>query len=559
MTRYQRILLILDLSLCLTHIFGGEALTASEIFAKISPSIYTVKVGNGFGSGVVIGSETIITNCHVIHNGLEIKVSHKEIMLDAALLYANPKTDLCQLDVPNLEAPVVELGVLDEVTIGSPSFTIGSPKGLDLTISEGIVSSKRERDGHMVIQTTAAISKGSSGGGLFDNLGRLIGVTTFYVNEGQNLNFAMPADLIIELPETSVTSDKVSAKYYQRANFFKTAEKNESAEINAREWVKEYPKHWLGWQYLGQAQIALNKKREGLIALKEAFRINPKEHTIAFIIGLIYQSQAQYKIALHWYEKIDENVDRVNISLLKAACMIDSKQALKAIELLEKLASEYTSPRLNQLLGLGYSSVNKHKEAIYVLMDNTNDSKFGGEAWLRIGDSQKALGENFRALRSYKNSIGFNPEKAEAWEGLGKIAMELNDTEDIIKAHTKLLEFDAANPAALYGLGYGWYRRRDNKKSKHYLNLVVRMRPNHFEAWYLLGQIHAKEKSFDSSINAFNNAVKIDPDHHECMYKLGLAYGFTKQRDDLVKIYRKLKSAAPELAQKLKKRFRKRD
>ncbi len=78
-------------------------------------------------------------------------------------------------------------------------FAIGAPRGLELTMSDGIVSGLRHIDGTLVIQTNAAISPGSSGGGLFNEDAQLIGITTWLIRESQNLNFALSADLIPEL------------------------------------------------------------------------------------------------------------------------------------------------------------------------------------------------------------------------------------------------------------------------------------------------------------------------------------------------------------------------
>jgi hypothetical protein len=72
-------------------------------------------------------------------------------------------------------------------------YTVGAPSGLDLTLGEGLVSSLRTHNGYRYIQTTAPISAGSSGGGLFDSSGNLIGITTFLIRDAQNLNFAVAA------------------------------------------------------------------------------------------------------------------------------------------------------------------------------------------------------------------------------------------------------------------------------------------------------------------------------------------------------------------------------
>jgi S1-C subfamily serine protease len=88
----------------------------------------------------------------------------------------------------------VEIRPSVNIDVGEEAYSIGAPSGLDLTMADGIVSAKRIIKGVSHLQTTAPISKGSSGGGLFDRRGRLMGITTFYLDGGQNLNFAIAAD-----------------------------------------------------------------------------------------------------------------------------------------------------------------------------------------------------------------------------------------------------------------------------------------------------------------------------------------------------------------------------
>ncbi len=109
---------------------------------------------------------------------------------------------MCQLKVTDLPAPPVPFGSAFKVRVGQRVFAIGAPRGLELTLSDGIVSSLRDADDGKppVIQTTAPSSPGSSGGGLFDADGSLIGITTSgYL--GLQLNFSMPVEWVRELPE----------------------------------------------------------------------------------------------------------------------------------------------------------------------------------------------------------------------------------------------------------------------------------------------------------------------------------------------------------------------
>ena len=119
--------------------------------------------------------------------------------LSATLGTADEDFDLCRLNVPNMTAPAVTIASIKSLRVGQKVFAIGAPQGLDLTISDGIVSSFRSAPGGEVIQTTAPISPGSSGGGLFDAFGNLIGIVAFQSRTGQNLNFAIPAEWISDM------------------------------------------------------------------------------------------------------------------------------------------------------------------------------------------------------------------------------------------------------------------------------------------------------------------------------------------------------------------------
>jgi S1-C subfamily serine protease len=96
-----------------------------------------------------------------------------------SLAYTDPERDLVQLRVSGLKAPPVEIRPSKTLQTGERVYAIGAPEGFELTLSEGLISSLRRLEGAQIIQTTAPISSGSSGGGLFDAQGRLIGITTF--------------------------------------------------------------------------------------------------------------------------------------------------------------------------------------------------------------------------------------------------------------------------------------------------------------------------------------------------------------------------------------------
>ncbi len=191
-------------------------LGAEELFARVAPSVVRVDALNAqgepvaFGSGVVVETGVVVTNCHVARRGAALRIRQDRERFEARVVIADEAHDLCKLSAPGLSAPPVRLGQVASLRIGQKVYAIGSPQGLDLTLSDGMVSSLRDGPDGTLVQTSAPISPGSSGGGLFDEAGRLVGIVTFQMKAGQNLNFALPVDLIASMAPSAPREEDVS-------------------------------------------------------------------------------------------------------------------------------------------------------------------------------------------------------------------------------------------------------------------------------------------------------------------------------------------------------------
>ena len=187
---------------------ADKVLQPDELFERVSPSVWTVRTFDAdgkrvaFGSAVVIGPGRLVTNCHVLSKARTMAVTHENVSYGATLEAPDTERDLCILKVKNFTAPAVPVASVDDARVGSRVYAIGSPRGLEQTISDGLLSGVRKSsDGTFTaLQVTVPISPGSSGGGLFDAHGRLLGITSFQLRESQNLNFAVPATWIAEVP-----------------------------------------------------------------------------------------------------------------------------------------------------------------------------------------------------------------------------------------------------------------------------------------------------------------------------------------------------------------------
>lgn len=201
---------MLGLSILANMPTASSAMSAEELFRRASPSIWVIATLDpqgkplAAGTGVVIEQGRLVTNCHVLAKAGAIVVKHENVAFQAQLEYPDTERDLCSIKVANFTAPAVVTASVDTLRVGQKIYTIGNPRSLEQTMSDGLVSAlRRNRSGAIeYIQISAPISPGSSGGGLFDEQGRLVGITTSgMTGVAQNLNFARPADWIFDLPE----------------------------------------------------------------------------------------------------------------------------------------------------------------------------------------------------------------------------------------------------------------------------------------------------------------------------------------------------------------------
>jgi hypothetical protein len=172
----------------------GTALTPEQVFDRVSPAVYVVTAGERMGSAVAISEHELLTNCHVVKDLARVTLMRDKAKQSADVVSVNEKADRCILKAEKKLEKWVTIRPYDDIKVGEPALTVGTPQGLELTVADGLVSSKRNHEGRRLIQTTAPISQGSSGGGLFDAQGHLLGITTFHLKVGQNLNFAIAAE-----------------------------------------------------------------------------------------------------------------------------------------------------------------------------------------------------------------------------------------------------------------------------------------------------------------------------------------------------------------------------
>ncbi|MFZ0761635.1 MAG: trypsin-like peptidase domain-containing protein [Candidatus Sulfotelmatobacter sp.] len=211
----------------------------ADVVKQSSDAVVLIVISNAsgeetaLGSGFLISADgEIVTNHHVIkdaHSAI-VKLSNGAFFPVSGVLADDSARDLAVIKVNGKNLPFLSLGEMDNIRVGDHVVAIGSPLGLEGTVSDGVVSAVRDVDNKKWIQTTAPASHGNSGGPLLDMNDHVVGVITAGVNPelGQNLNFAVPCSEVASLLVTA---------HQHAAPLASVADKTESTLSNGTVWT----------------------------------------------------------------------------------------------------------------------------------------------------------------------------------------------------------------------------------------------------------------------------------------------------------------------------------
>lgn len=207
-------LLLLPSFLTVIACYSFSQQGVSDVVKQSSDAVVLIVISDSSGQETALGSGflvsadgEIVTNHHVIkdaHSAV-VKLSNGAFFPVSGVLADDSSRDLAIIKVKGKNLPFLSLGDMEKIHVGDHVVAIGSPLGLEGTVSDGIVSAVREVNNKKWIQTTAPASHGNSGGPLLDMSNHVVGVITAGVNSelGQNLNFAVPCSDIASLVLTA--------------------------------------------------------------------------------------------------------------------------------------------------------------------------------------------------------------------------------------------------------------------------------------------------------------------------------------------------------------------
>lgn len=299
----------------------------TKLVKKIQPAVVTIitydmdKKILSQGSGFFVDKRGyLITNYHVLKGAYtaEVKTSDGRKHPIKLVVAENKNVDLIKVLVDIPEESVQCLKVIKALPdVAEYILVVGSPMGLEQTVSEGIVSAVREIPNMArVLQISASISPGSSGSPVINMKGKVIGVATFYLVKGQNLNFAVPGKYVLDLNRQKVGKTisewtnginkenlKASEELLRKGEIFVAIKEWKKAIHLFREATEKNLEYTAAWVSLAYCYWMLDENMKAIKVLKEAIRINPDEATLYNSLGISYERLGLYMEAIESFKQ----------------------------------------------------------------------------------------------------------------------------------------------------------------------------------------------------------------------------------------------------------------
>ncbi|MBC8006475.1 MAG: trypsin-like peptidase domain-containing protein [Prolixibacteraceae bacterium] len=282
-----------------------------DLFIKLSTSVLKVEAFNpdgsiSIGSGVMVAEGAVATNCHVTHRARRIELIKSGLRWAVQSQSSNVRHDLCLLYSRHANVPVVAMNS-SKLKPGQAVTAVGFIGGHGPRFSGGQVKALHDYDKGMVIQSSTPFNSGASGGGLFDEDGRLVGIATFKARRARDdYHFSLPIQWIIDqleadhaIPVGPLSADEPFWQQKDEQPFFLRALTMEASgnwkgllDVSG-DWARAEPASAHSWVSIGKAHFHLDQYDAAIAAYRKATAIDAQDAEAWFQLGLAFADKGE--------------------------------------------------------------------------------------------------------------------------------------------------------------------------------------------------------------------------------------------------------------------------
>jgi tetratricopeptide (TPR) repeat protein len=480
MNNQVKIILGLIIWLVVTGPLKAEV-NLTKLVNQISPAVVTVIVYDvnrqvsNIGSGFFIDKTGhLITNYHVLDGNYAADVRTADgKKYPIKLVVADDKSvDLVKVlvDIPRKKKAKWIKVSKNLPSIAEQIMVVGSPMGLEQTVSEGIVSSIREIPSvGDFFQMSAPISPGSSGSPVINLKGQVIGVATFQFLRGQNLNFAVAGKSVLKLKPTgpslalsswtfnnSLEQPKLAEDLCRSGYSFSINGEDQKALQFFRKAIEMDPQSTMAWKGLGYCHVGLNNPQAAIRAYQQAIKTDPADETLHYNLANYYTKLGRRQEAIESYQRvilINPEFEPAHFKLgmvyTRLGRLDDGKKAFEeVIRLNPNAAPAYFN------VGIAYTELGLYHEAIKAHQQVLRINPDFAPAYDNIGMVYGKLGKSDEEMNAYKEAIRIDPDYASAHYNLGTALLQKGDKTGALDEYKILKKLDNVTAAKLFNKIY---------------------------------------------------------------------------------------------------------
>lgn len=434
MKRFNLILATIFVLIASAFAYAQESLP--NLVRRIKPSVVLVVLYDangkkiGTGSGFCVAPGQVITNYHVVKiaSRVEVHTATGGVYPVSDFSTTNEQDDLAVLRIAANSAQLPPLPVARTLPEeGERVIVIGSPRGLEGSVSDGIVSSVRSVRTGKILQITAPISQGSSGSPVVNMRGEVVGVAAGANERGQNLNFAISAESVLALvPSASratttnnetTTARKRAVKLFEQGDALMSKNDYARALKYFEQAITEDPDWADGWLVLGVVQKIQNDDKAAIESFQQVLKIgvDPDDEFDTYkFLGELHINLKQYKQAVENYKQaVRLKPDDAESFYRLGGALYGTHQYVEAIDAFKRclnLKPNYLNA--NFMLGSVYLSAKQFAESAAILRKEIRLNPRNNNARFNLAIAYHGLGDKDSALSEYETLRRLDPKLA---------------------------------------------------------------------------------------------------------------------------------------------------